>query len=87
MEKKSCVYILKCSDNSLYTGWTNEINRRVEAHNQGQGAKYTRGRSPVRLVYLEFLKDKSAGLKREAAIKRLSRKQKEKLIASNSNQL
>lgn len=80
MEKQDCVYILECSDGSYYTGWTNHIDIRLEAHNNGTGAKYTRGRGPVKLVYLEYLPDKSTALKREAAIKKLSRLQKKDLI-------
>ncbi len=81
MNEQICVYILRCSDQSFYTGWTNDINRRLTAHNKGAGAKYTRGRGPVELVYLEKLPDKSSALKREAFIKKLSRSQKEVLIA------
>ena len=67
-------YILQCADGTYYTGWTNNLEKRVEDHNQNRGAKYTRGRTPVKLVYSETLK-------REAAIKRLSRSEKEALIA------
>ena len=74
------VYILKCRDDTLYTGTTNEIGRRVSAHNDGKGAKYTKGRLPVTLVYSEALDSKSAALKREIAIKKLSRKKKIGLI-------
>lgn len=81
MAKQACVYILKCCDGSLYTGWTNDIEKRLAAHNSGNGAKYTRGRRPVELVYLEKLPDKSAALRREAAIKKLKRSRKEALIA------
>ena len=80
MRKNPCVYMLRCRDNTLYTGWTNDIESRLEAHNNGTGAKYTRGRGPVQLVYLEYLPDKSAALKREHAIKKLTRLQKEALI-------
>lgn len=83
MEKKNYVYILKCSDGTFYTGWTTDIEARVNTHNSGSGAKYTRGRRPVSLVYYEELPDRSAALKREAAIKRLPRKKKLELIASN----
>ena len=83
MEKKNYVYILKCSDGTFYTGWTTDIEARVNTHNSGSGAKYTRGRRPVRLVYYEELPDRSAALKREAAIKRLPRNKKLELIASN----
>lgn len=83
MEKKNYVYILKCSDGTFYTGWTTDIETRVNTHNSGSGAKYTRGRRPVSLVYYEELPDRSAALKREAAIKRLPRNKKLELIASN----
>lgn len=76
------VYILQCSDNTLYTGWTTDIENRVKIHNQGKGAKYTRGRLPVTLVYLEAYEDKSTALKREVALKKLTRKQKIRLIES-----
>ena len=74
------VYILKCSDETLYTGWTNNLDKRLEAHNSGKGAKYTRVRLPVKLVYYEEYEDKIEAMKREYAIKRLSRKEKVKLI-------
>lgn len=83
MEKKNYVYILKCSDGTFYTGWTTDIEARVKTHNSGCGAKYTRGRRPVSLAYYEELPDRSAALKREAAIKRLPRNKKLELIASN----
>jgi putative endonuclease len=74
------VYILRCGDGSLYTGATNQVERRLAAHQSGRGAKYTRSRLPVELVYLEEVKDRSAALSREAAIKRMTRKQKLQLI-------
>lgn len=70
------VYILRCSDGTLYTGWTNELKKRVSAHNAGKGARYTASRRPVALVYCELCRDKSRALKREARIKKLSRRQK-----------
>ena len=73
-------YILKCGDNSLYTGWTNHLENRVKAHNEGRGAKYTKGRRPVRLVYYEELDTKEEALQREWAIKQMTRAQKLKLI-------
>ena len=76
----SYVYIVKCSDGSLYTGWTNRPLQRFKAHSEGKGAKYTKGRGPVIPVYLEELEDKSAGLIREAKIKKLSREQKQALV-------
>lgn len=74
------VYILRCGDGSLYTGCTNDLPRRLEAHRTGRGAKYTRSRPPVELVYREEAADKSAALRREAAIKRLPRSKKLALI-------
>lgn len=76
------VYILRCADNTLYTGWTNDIDARVKAHNEGRGAKYTRSRRPATLVYLEELPTKSEALRREYAIKKLTRAQKEALAAT-----
>ena len=73
-------YILRCSDGSLYTGWTNDIDKRLAAHNQGVGAKYTKGRTPVELVYLEEFPSKQEAMRREAAIKKMSRAEKMKLI-------
>ena len=75
-------YILKCADNTLYTGWTTDLEKRLKAHNQGKGAKYTRSRRPVTLVYHEVFETKEEAMRREAAIKKLSRSQKERLIAS-----
>ena len=74
------VYILRCGDGTLYTGITDDIPRRLAAHRAGKGAKYTRGRGPLELVYQERVPDKSAALRREAAIKRLRRGGKERLI-------
>ena len=76
------VYILACADGTLYTGWTNDLAKRVADHNEpGRGAKYTRSRMPCRLVYYEVFDDKESAMKREWEIKhRLSRKQKEALI-------
>ena len=73
-------YILKCADGSYYTGWTTDLEKRVSKHNSGNGAKYTRCRLPVELVYYEKYEDKSAAMKREYQIKQLSRSQKEALI-------
>ncbi|HEX7433274.1 MAG TPA: GIY-YIG nuclease family protein [Anaerolineaceae bacterium] len=75
-------YILECSDGTFYTGWSTDPQRRLLQHNRGSGARYTRSRSPVRLVYTEELPDKSAALKRERAIKALSHQKKEKLVTS-----
>lgn len=73
-------YIVKCSDGTFYTGWTNDLTRRMEAHNQGRGAKYTKARRPVTLIYYETFETKEEAMKREYAIKRLSREEKEELI-------
>lgn len=75
-------YMVRCNDGTLYTGWTNDIEKRLEAHNQGQGAKYTRGRAPVELVYLETFDTKQEAMKREAAVKKLPKKDKLRLIAA-----
>lgn len=74
------VYILKCVDNTLYTGWTNNLAKRIKAHNSGKGAKYTRPRLPVELVYYEEFEDKITAMKREYAIKQLPRTKKLELI-------
>lgn len=77
---QNVTYILRCSDGTFYTGWTNNIEKRLEAHNAGQAAKYTRCRTPVELVYLEVHETKQEAMRREVQIKRLSRKEKEDLI-------
>ena len=73
-------YILKCADGTLYTGWTNDLDKRVKAHNLGKGAKYTRGRLPVTLAYYEAFDTKEAAMSREYEIKHLSRSEKDALI-------
>lgn len=82
MENTWYLYILRCRDGSLYTGITTDVEKRFEAHQSGKGAKYTRGRGPMELVYQETCGDHSAALKREAQIKKLSREQKQALIVS-----
>ena len=77
------VYMLRCGDGSLYTGYTDDVERRLAVHQSGKGGKYTRSHLPVELVYREELPDKSAALRREAALKRLSRKEKLVLIESS----
>lgn len=74
------VYMVQCRDNTLYTGITTDVQRRLNTHNSGKGAKYTRSRLPVQLVYQESQPDKSAALKREIAVKKLTRAQKLRLI-------
>lgn len=76
------VYLVECSDGTLYTGISTDVARRVAEHNAGTGAKYTRARRPVRVVYVEEAGDRSEASRREFEIKRLSRKEKEALIAS-----
>ena len=78
------VYILRCADGSLYTGWTTRLMQRVRAHNEGKGAKYTRGRRPVELAYWEEYPDKSQALRRERAIKALTRPEKLALIGKGA---
>lgn len=78
----SWVYILRCADGSLYTGWTADLEKRLKAHSSGNGAKYTRARLPVELVYSEEQPTKEAAMSREWRIKRLSRREKLELIAS-----
>ena len=79
------VYILRCKDGSLYTGITTDVQARLETHRSGKGAKYTRGRGPLELVYTETCADKSEALKREHAIKALSRQEKIDLISKMEN--
>ena len=78
-------YILRCADGTLYTGWTNDLDKRVKAHNDGRGAKYTHARRPVTLVYSEALPTKAEALRREAAVKKLTRAQKLALIAAKND--
>lgn len=73
-------YILKCSDGSLYTGWTNNLTERIKAHNEGRGAKYTKGRGPVKLIYYETFTTKEEAMRREYTIKHMPRKEKNALI-------
>ncbi len=82
---KWSVYILRCADNSLYTGCTNNLEERLKKHNAGQGAKYTRSRLPVSLVYAEKSTDRSAASIREAEIKKYSRQQKEQLVSASAD--
>ena len=74
------VYILRCADDTLYTGWTTDLEHRVAAHNAGKGAKYTRSRRPVVLIYHETFEEKIPAQRREREIKKLSRAEKEALI-------
>ena len=80
METVWYLYILRCGDGTLYTGITTDVEKRLEAHRAGKGAKYTRGRSPLEMVYRETCGSHSDALKRESAVKKLTREQKEQLI-------
>lgn len=73
-------YVLRCRDNSLYTGWTNNIEKRLEDHNNGRGAKYTKARRPVELVYYELFETKEEAMRREWQIKQMKKSEKEELI-------
>lgn len=79
-DKVACVYMVRCADGTLYTGWTNDIEKRLATHNAGQGARYTRARLPVTLVYRETAENESAAKKREYQIKQLTKQQKTELI-------
>ena len=74
------VYVLRCADESLYTGITNDLERRLAAHAKGVGSRYTRSRLPVRMIYEEQVADRSTALKREMAIKKMSRQEKLRLV-------
>lgn len=80
VEKQFFVYILRCSDDTLYCGYTVDLGERTKVHNSGKGAKYTKGRLPVEIVYYECLESKSLAMKRERELKKLSRQEKLKLI-------
>lgn len=80
MRKKAYTYMLQCRDGSLYTGWTNDLEKRVACHNAGKGGKYTASRLPVKLVYYETFETKQEAMRREYAIKQMNRKEKLKLI-------
>ena len=76
MRRSAFVYLLRCSDGTIYTGWTLDVARRVKTHQQGRGARYTRVRRPVTLIYQERLPTRRAAMQREIAIKRMSRPRK-----------
>ncbi len=79
-QERHYTYLVECSDGSLYCGWTNHLEARLKAHNSGVGAKYTKSRRPVRLVYYEVYETKQEAMKREWAVKQLTRKEKLELI-------
>ena len=78
--EENYVYMLRCRDGSLYTGWTNDLDKRVKTHQSGQGGRYTRSRLPVKLVYFETYPTKQEAMRREYEIKHMSRKKKEEVI-------
>ena len=78
-------YIVKCADSTLYTGWTNDLDKRIKAHNNGKGAKYTKTRRPVVLMYYESFQTKEEAMRREWEIKQLKRGEKEKLIGNSAD--
>lgn len=79
-QKGNYTYIVKCRDGSLYTGWTTDLEKRIRVHNSGKGAKYTRSRGPVELVYYEKFETKALAMRREYEIKQLNHKEKERLL-------
>ena len=87
MEDTAYTYMVECTDGSLYTGWTNHLEERMKSHNKGKGAKYTKSRLPVRLVYYETFSTKKEAMQREYAIKQLARKDKLELIAGQSKEV
>lgn len=78
--KENYTYMVECKDGSYYTGWTNHLEKRIQDHNNGKGAKYTKAKRPVTLVYYETFATKEEAMKREYAIKQMNRKEKEALI-------
>ncbi len=87
MNQENYTYILQCGDGSLYTGWTNDMKKRLAAHRSGHGAKYTRGRTPLTLVYLETFETKQEAMSREAQIKHLNRDEKLMLIRDRDEEM
>lgn len=79
-KKQNYTYMVRCADKTLYTGWTNNLEKRILAHNAGKGAKYTKSRLPVELVYSEVFETKKEAMQRECEIKKFTKKQKEELI-------
>lgn len=85
MIKNNYTYILECSDGTLYCGWTNDLGKRLTAHNSGKGAKYTKSRLPVKLVYYETFATPNEAMSREYSIKKMTRSEKIKLIKEKEN--
>lgn len=84
---KFYVYILFCADGTYYTGWTTDVQKRVQTHNKGKGAKYTRGRLPVRLLWYDAFNTKSEAMKKEYALKQLSRGRKEAITRQDVHRI
>ena len=82
--KENVAYILECADGTYYSGWTNDLDKRIKTHNSGKGGKYTRARLPVKLVYYETFPTKEEAMRREYQYKQLKRAEKEDLIKGNS---
>lgn len=78
--EKNYTYVVQCCDGTYYTGWTSNLEKRIETHNKKKGAKYTRSRVPIKLMYYEIFETKKEAMQREYQIKQMTRKQKEKLI-------
>lgn len=87
VRNENCVYILVCKDGTLYTGWTNNIEGRLEAHNGGRGAKYTKSRLPVKLAYYEKCDSPRTAMQREYAIKKLNRSRKMELLQKSGSSI
>lgn len=84
---KHIFYVLECADQTLYAGYTTDLERRVSQHNAGKGAKYTRARTPVKCVYYETFETKTEAMQKEYAFKQLKRKEKLKIIGSETNEI
>ncbi len=87
MTKNNYTYILECADGTLYCGWTNDLEKRIAAHNSGKGAKYTKSRLPVKLVYYETFDTPNEAMSRECGIKNLTRNEKLKLIGKKGKHI
>ena len=85
MTRNNYTYIVECSDGTLYCGWTNDLEKRIAAHNSGKGAKYTKSRLPVKLVYYETFATPNEAMSREYSIKKMTRSEKIKLIKEKGN--
>lgn len=84
IKEQNYTYVVQCSDGTYYTGWTNNLKKRIDTHNRGKGAKYTRNRIPVQLVYFEIFETRGEAMSREYRIKKMSRKEKEEMIRTSN---